>query len=138
MAIVEVKDSGIVQDLVEFPDLDLGLGLYQRIRGRIIVDFRGDFNVCILRKDMTPEQSHYAVQSSHDEDYVIVPSIEALEIGEVDWAFRANQDKVNPTHILDYVETYRDYPHTYPYLRPLRVLEPDTEITFDYNLKNTK
>ena len=134
MEIVEVKESGIVQDLTEFPDLDLGLGLYQRVRGRVIVDFSGDFTVCISRKDMTSEQPHYAVQSSHDEDYVIVPSVDALEIGEVDWAFRANQDKVNPTHKLDDVETYRDYPHTYPYLRPRRTLEPDTEITFDYNL----
>ena len=76
MAIVEVKESGIVQDLTEFPDLDLWLGLYQRVRGRVIVDFSGDFIVCISRKDMTSEQSHYAVQSSHDEDYVIVPSID--------------------------------------------------------------
>ncbi len=69
------------------------------------------------------------------DDYVIVPTMKSIQIKEIPIPFRVNHSSDDPTHELVWVADAKDYPDSHYVLEGKRELEPDTEITFDYNLK---
>ena len=134
--------------LVQFPDCDgdPGLGLFQNVSGLVTLDFRSGTNTVgetisklISEIDKDSPQIEYAIESCFDEDYLIVPTEECIKEGKIPTAFRVQHDSDNPTHYLEWEHDPhgRDFPHTYPLLKPFKSLPKNTEITFDYN-KNPK
>ena len=136
---VTVKPSKVLIDLSKFDDIDTdpGLGVFQKVTGKIILRFQGHGVESKLKKDIKTNytQYRYRVDSGHDEDFVLVPTLESITSGNIGIAFRV-QHSDTPTHRLDWYEDYlgRDYPYSYMKLIPIDIVPKNTEITFNYNL----
>ena len=136
-----IKRSRVPLDLTKFEDVDTdpGLGVFQNVRGSFTLCFLGDGVESKLKKDIKKEspQYRYRVESGHDEDFVLVPTLESIGVGNIVHAFRV-QHSDTPTHKLQWYsdDLGRDYPYSYMTLVPIdRITSSNTEITFDYNLK---
>ena len=135
-----VRKSKIIIDLVQYPDSDTdpGLGLFQVIDGQFAVPVFGLNVESIDKTEVHPDQKKYMMDSGHNEDKVIVPTLQSIRTGNIQLGFRVQHSSVNPTHKMDWMEDHRgrDYPHSFPILLPLRELQVDpvTELTFNYNL----
>lgn len=138
-SLLEVKKSKVMIDLVAFPVMewydDPGWGLFQKFDGMISIKFVGDDIISVRRDSLKKgsQQWKYAVDSGYDEDYVIVPTKASIDSCKVPFPFRVQHSTHYPSHKLDWVEDPRDYPHSYPVLKPVRTLNKGDEITFDYN-----
>ena len=131
-----VKKSEVDIDLVSFPDTeDPGMGLFQLKKGLFKIKIIGSGDVeSIPRTRVHRLQREYMIDSGFDEDNVIVPTLDSIRTNTIHIGFRVQHTHVNPTHYLDWEDTGKDFPHSFPFLYPRRILEVDTEITFNYNL----
>ena len=138
---VLVKKSNVPLDLVMFDnaDTDPGLGSYQMVPGSYTFYVKHPTMIeSVHRACVHARQVPYMMDSAHDEDKVIVPTVSSIMSGSVHYTFRFQHSKDNPTHYLDWKADRwgRDYPHSHPILKPKRRLDKNTELTFDYNLTN--
>ena len=137
-----VKKSKVVIDLVEFPesDADPGMGLWQLCEGQFPILVTGLNVQSILKTEVHRDQRPYMMDSGYDEDYVIVPTLDSIRTDDIHIGFRLQHCSINttpgPTHKMDWRECPlgNDYPYSFPILLPLRQLDIDTELTFNYNL----
>lgn len=137
---LKVKKSKVAMDLIKFPNMewydDPGWGLFQLFDGMLPIKFldaKGRI-VSKLKSSIKKgsQQYKYAVESAFDEDYYIVPTKESIDSCDVPFPFRVQHESDFPSHKLDWVVTGRDYPHSYPVLKPIRPLKSGNEITFTY------
>ena len=148
-SIVSISESRVTVDFVQFPDCDgdVGLGVFQNVSGRVVLDFRSfthtrgeTISKLISEIDKDSPQVEYAIESAFDEDYWIVPTERCIKEGKIPTAFMVQHDSDNPTHYLDWEHDPhgRDFPYTFPLLIPFKPLPRNTELTFDYNKTSKK
>ena len=117
------------------PSKDPCLGCFQQHYGKFDLPVFGDDIESVLTKELDDLQSPYCIDSAFDEDFVIVPTVRSIKSGEIPIQFRINHSSKDPTHVLDWVLTSSDYPDSHPVFVGKKELSPDTEVTFDYNLR---
>ena len=74
------------------------------------------------------------MESGHDEDYVICPTLQSILTGNVPLQFRMNHSRDNPTHKLCWIPHSNDYPESHYKFEGINEIDSDTEVTFDYKL----
>ena len=112
--------------------MDPCLGLFQRHHGKFNLLVINDDIVSIPKRLVHPLQKRYYMESGYDEDFVICPTLQSIQSGEIPLPFRVNHSQFHFTHKLVWVPHECDYPHSHYKLEGVRELEPSTEITFDY------
>lgn len=136
---IVVKKSSVPLDLVTFENVhsDPGFGAYQMVPGKYTFYVKHPTKIESIKRTRVHKcQVPYMMDSGHDMDKVIVPTVESIRLSRVHYTFRVQPNKEKPTHDLDWRTDRwgRDYPHSHPILVPINRLDGNTEITFDYNL----
>ena len=136
-----VDDTKLEWDLDYFrgvkghnPRTDPRMGVFQNHDGKFNLDVMSDDIISIPKKNMDTVQRRYQMESGHDEDFVIVPTLESITRGDVPLPFRVNHSNTDPTHELRWISSTHDYPDSHYVLKGIKEIESGTEITFDYNL----
>ena len=108
------------------------MGLFQRHHGKFNLSVISDDIVSIHKTSVHPLQKRYHMESGYDEDFVICPTLQSIQSGNVPFPFRVNHSQFKFTHKLVWISHARDYPHSHYKLEGVRVLKPSTEVTFNY------
>ena len=117
------------------PVTDPRQGVFQNHHGQFDFDVMGTDIVSMDRTQLHPSQVRCVMESGHDEDFVIVPTLRSIRSGDIPLVFRVNHDSHDPTHKLVWVDHARDYPHSHYILKGRREIRVGTEVTFDYGFK---
>ena len=115
------------------PNTDPGMGVFQNCDGTFDIDVVGVDIVNTKKWTLHPLQKRYYMESGHDEDFVICPTLESIIAGNIPLPFRVNHDQFFPTHKLIWVPDQFDYPHSHYVLEGIKHITSGTEISFDYN-----
>ena len=126
-----IKPSEVEVD-ERFEDKPLGLGVFTTRRVKETIYFEGGEYICLTRLKLTSRRRDYAV-CSDDKNYVVTPTDLDIERGSLNYCWRINHSTSNPTHELEWDNTEsQSHPYGRPVLIPLRFVEVDEELTFDY------
>ena len=115
------------------PSTDPGLGVLQRCDGMFDIPVVGVDIVSIKKKETHILQKRYSMESGHDEDYIITPTLHSILTKNVPLPFRVNHSQFHPTHKLIWYPHELDYPHSHYVLKSIKHIKSGMEILFDYN-----
>ena len=127
-----IKESKVKVD-ERFEDKPLGLGVFTTRRVKETIYFEGGEYICLTRLKLTSRRRDYYAVCSDDKNYVVTPTDLDIERGSLNYCWRINHSTINPTHELEWDNTEsQSHPYGRPVLKPLRFVEVDEELTFDY------
>ena len=128
-----LKDSKVTRD-ERFKERPTGLGVFATRKIKKKIYFYGEW-VCKTKVSRTSQRYYYGVTSDFN-NYMITPTEEQIESGNLKYYWRINHSTHLPTHRLEYDCTSgHGYLYGRPVLIPLRTVKAGEEITFDYNNK---